>query len=465
VLLRAQLTVRRRPAQNGPSPAIAHAKARLDAGEVDAAISLCEAAIARRPRDAWALQLLGVALLMKGRWADAVEPLRRSAAAKPDNAEFVANHGMALIATGDFAGAEPLLREAIAIAPDFPPAHWHLANVLTALGRFEEALAAFDRACAVAPVEVAPRIGRATVLLRLGRFAEGWRAYLDRPAVAPVAARYRRTPLPANLAGRHVVVEGEQGIGDELSFLRFAEGLRRRGAQVTYLADPRLVAMIGRAAIVDEVRSQDDDPGDLDFRVAVGDLPWLLGAGDADPPPPFPIPPLQDREWTILARLKSFGPPPWIGLTWRAGSVGDAFTGNLFGLREVPLDRLASAVRGIDATPVIVQRLPRAGEIATLEALLGRRVLDLSSLNDDLEAMLALMGLLDLYICVSNTNLHLGAAQARPAAVLVTNPPDFRWMMRADVCPWFPHARAYCQALDGSWTSAFAALRQDLRGG
>lgn len=97
--------------------------------------------------------------------------------------------------------------------------------------------------------------------------------------------------------------------------------------------------------------------------------------------------------------------------------------------------------------------------------MMGRRLLDLSSLNDDLEAMLALMGLLDLYVCVSNTNLHLIAAQARPALVLVTNPPDFRWMMRDGACPWFPDIRACCQGPDGDWTPAFAALKQHLAGG
>ena len=109
-----------------------------------------------------------------------------------------------------------------------------------------------------------------------------------------------------------------------------------------------------------------------------------------------------------------------------------------------------------------VQRQPAAGELAAFAAALGRPAADLSPLNDDLEAMLALCGELDDLVCVSNTNVHLRAALGRTSRVLVPAPPEFRWMTEGGESPWFPGTRVYRQASDGDWDAALCALTRDL---
>ena len=92
----------------------------------------------------------------------------------------------------------------------------------------------------------------------------------------------------------------------------------------------------------------------------------------------------------------------------------------------------------------------------------GRAVIDLSAANEDLESILALIGLLDEYVCVSNTNVHLRAAQGAACRVLVPNPPEFRWGAEGAESPWFPGTRVYRQAPDGGWDAALAALAAEL---
>ena len=66
--------------------------------------------------------------------------------------------------------------------------------------------------------------------------------------------------------------------------------------------------------------------------------------------------------------------------------------------------------------------------------------------------MLALLALLDDYVGVSNTNMHLRAGVGKPARVLVPSPPDWRWMMNhARTSPWFPGFSIYRQSLRGDW--------------
>ena len=96
------------------------------------------------------------------------------------------------------------------------------------------------------------------------------------------------------------------------------------------------------------------------------------------------------------------------------------------------------------------------------ESVRALRHFQLTALNEDLEGMLALVDLLDDYVCVSNTNFHLRAVRGRVGRVLAPNPPEFRWMAEGEESPWFPGTRVYRQTTNHDWNPAFAALERDL---
>jgi hypothetical protein len=76
--------------------------------------------------------------------------------------------------------------------------------------------------------------------------------------------------------------------------------------------------------------------------------------------------------------------------------------------------------------------------------------------------MAALLSLVDEYVGVSNTNMHLRAGVAKAARVLVPFPPEFRWMNRGDEVPWFPGFTVYRQSSAHEWQPALARLGKDL---
>ncbi len=181
----------------------------------------------------------------------------------------------------------------------------------------------------------------------------------------------------------------------------------------------------------------------------------MTEAGDI--PPSVEVPVLPERSAEMRARLDGLGPPPYIAVTWRAGVQKRRLLSKI-----APLGRLAAALQVVKGTIVVVQRNPAAGEVGKFAAALGRDAHDLTALNEDLEAMLALVDLLDDYVCVTNTNFHLRAVRGRASRVLVPQPPEFRWMAEGDESPWFPGTRVYRQTTAGDWDPAFAALASDL---
>ena len=120
-------------------------------------------------------------------------------------------------------------------------------------------------------------------------------------------------------------------------------------------------------------------------------------------------------------------------------------------------------MRGVHGTLLALQRNPQPGEIEELSSRAGRPVHDLTALNEDLEAMLALLALVDDYIGVRNTNMHLRAGTGRTARVLVPRPAEWRWLIAGDESPWFPRFRIYRQKPDGDWGAAFDRLKHDLQ--
>lgn len=198
-------------------------------------------------------------------------------------------------------------------------------------------------------------------------------------------------------------------------------------------------------------------PADLAYCAA--DLPHLLAANDAPATPPsIVLAPLPDRVEAIRARLAAAGPAPYIGLTWRAGiQQRDRLS------KIVPQDAISTALRGIEATPIALQRMPAESEIDTLANDIGRPVADFTDLNDDLEDMLACVGLIDDYVCVSNTNVHLRAACGLPSGVLVPHPPEFRWMSTGEESPWFPNCPLYREDYRNGWAIAAEKLANDLK--
>jgi hypothetical protein len=229
--------------------------------------------------------------------------------------------------------------------------------------------------------------------------------------------------------------------------------------------------------------------------VLVGDLPHLLGKTDSssypppaasrpapgaaahgemklprrlrvffpEVPPPLALAALPHSLQQVRRTLAELGPPPYLGLSWRAGTAPEQQRGAAWMLyKDAPLERLGSAVRGVNGTLLALQRKPMTGEIDEIASCAGRPVHDVTALNEDLEAMLALLALIDEYVGVSNTNMHLRAGAGRTARVLVPRPTEWRWMSSGDASPWFPGFRIYRQGSDGDWGAAFERLARDL---
>lgn len=424
------------------------------------AIAPLRRALVADPLNAMTLNSLGIALQETLQVEESLSVLRRALEIAPQASIIRVSYGNALKKSGRYDEAIGEFQQALRLRPAVAEVHSHIGTCHEGMMRYDDAIAAYDEALRLKPDYRRAQHNRGMALLTVGRFKSGWRDYAGRDLREDLAAGSLRAPHgPDDIANRHILILGEQGLGDEIFFLRFQPELTRRGAaRISAMVSSKIKSLIERVGGFDVLVNGARRPL-ADTVIAAGDLPLVLRMSSVDQvPPSLRTQPLPERDAEIATRLAALGPPPYIGVTWRAGTADRL--GALYKL--APLAEIGAALAGLPGTLIALQRLPEAGEIAALASAAGKPVHDLTALNDDLEGMLALLARLDDYVCVSNTNVHLRAMVGRTCRVLVPAPPDFRWMAEGDESPWFPGSRVYRQTAARQWGGALAALKRDL---
>lgn len=463
------------------------------AGRTDEAESLLRKLLKRQPSPQARMQL---AALCKesGRLDEAARLYALVADANPQDMDARFNLGCVLLELKDHAGAERVLGQVVRQDPQDCQAWTNLGESLHRQDRLDEAEQAYRRALALKPdssrvwkllasirmfsndeagVEAVFRqalqalphdsrleLGLATTLLARERWEEAWQHYLYRNDYKTGQVSAMPEPI-TDWRGKKVVLRFDQGLGDELMFLRFLRRLKEQGAHVAYYTPEKLVPLLRGHPLIDEVIEEGEPFPSGNIGLMTSDLPIVLAVNKTeDIPAPFPLVPDAARKQALREKLQFFGPAPCIGVTWEGGKRDDDFAMH----KLVEPAKLGALLGGIKATIVLLQRNPEQQDMAAFLAALGRPALDMTALNDNLPGMLALLDELDDYVGVSNTNMHLRASLGKAARVLLPFPAEWRWLAEDKPTPWLPGFVTYRQGNDRDWQPVLEKLQQDLIG-
>jgi tetratricopeptide (TPR) repeat protein len=420
------------------------------------------AAIARAPGHGAAYRNLGVALKELGRLEEALAALDRAVALRPDDAEAHNNRAVILEELGRFAEALTAIDRALELRPAYAEAHANRGAILVDLRRFAEALDSHDRALGLAPGDIGAEWNRSLALLSLGRMREGWalheRRWNIRGAQTPRAtSRPRWTGAPGQeIAGRTILLWGEQGLGDQIQFARFAALVAARGAQVLLETAPRLAPLLdGLAGVARVVRSDARVPDEaFDFHCPLMSLPAVLGTELSTIPADIPF--LRVPEPARARWAATLGPAsrPRVGIAW-SGNPAHANDAR----RSIPLSRLG-ALLGAPVEWIGLQRELRDSDRAALHALPQLR--HSGAAIADFTDTAALCAACDLVIAVDTSVAHLAGALGRPLWILLPFNADWRWLHDRVDSPWYPTARLHRQERPGDWDGTLARVADDL---
>ncbi len=470
------------------------------------AIMLADAVVRLRPDDAAARFHLGYALQLANRHRDALAHYRHAMTIDPDFPLLKNNLAAALRVSGgdpdeafallesaaesnpsdsltwinlvtarrdrlDLDGALDAGFRAVKLAPDNAQALNNLALVLREAQRWDEAEQYAEAACERSPCEPAMRSNLALLYLIRGNYAAGWPAHEARwegsaelRGARPVFPRPQWQGEP--LAGKTVLVWGEQGMGDLMQFCRYipmlAARVHREGGHVIWNSFPQMGALLLRSLgeHIDGYTAGGgvDSLPPFDYEIPLLSLPHVLGVHDE----------------TLASTVPYLRPDTAASAAWRARLAGEkrlkvglVWTGNASHqrnpFRRVGWERYADKLSGIDGVAFYSLQPGAANDVSAARAA-GLTMVDYTAGFASFDDTAAFIAELDLVITICTSVAHLSGALGQRTWVLLDVNPHWPWLLERRDSLWYPSTVLYRQRAFAQWDAVLDEVARDLAG-
>ena len=439
--------------------------------------------IAMEPKAHQGYNNLGSVLRDQQRFDESIDVLRNAIYQFPDNAELWNTLGSVAMEQSSVGEARIFYEEALRLDPTMARTYHNVAYALAHTGPLPESLSYYDKALKLMgkhPDAVEARHGRSQVLLALGRLEEGfadWEIRHDK--------RFRGSFIYAisaprwegqDLAGKRMLVMGEQGLGDEILFAcGYHDLIEKLGptGKLVITSDSRLTTLFQRSFPEAEIRLYTNRRHNAK---GVRICPWLNDETAVDYFSPngstlrFLKPTVEsfntDRPLLIpdparvaywRSKIEALGGDLHVGLCWRSmvmtGSRRKYFS---------PLDDWAPVLQRPGVTFINLQYGDCADELAYFAERHGVTVHNFPEidLKNDLDDLAALGRALDLVISAPTASGAISAATGVETWMVTI---CYSWtQLGTDHYPFYPNCRGFWPERYGDWPSVMKQMAEAL---
>jgi tetratricopeptide (TPR) repeat protein len=475
----------------------------LAAGRYGDAVKIARSILDDDPEHSAALYLLGRVSLKVHGFDTAAGLFAKAAAAGGGEPRNHLGLGEALVALKKYDQAALSLRLAGRLAPDCDglaaawrdlerrcrevlvcdgqdmAANFALGQVLKAMGRGDEGLVHHRRALKYNPGYALTDPHDGPKLLAAGKIEEGWAEFEWRSTIGSIGPFTEMVWKGEDLAGRTILVWGEQGIGEQILFADCIADVIAGAGKVIIEVDERLVPLFARsfrdAVVHGEARFQGGEPvswtaigwldehGPVDFFIPQGSLPRFFRRTLASFPGRRSILTASPQGVAFWRRrLEGLGPGRKVGVAWRSVLMTEkraAF--------YPPLDAWAPLFALPGTEFVAVQANLEEAERSEIERrfAITLHAFDDIDLADDLDGSAALLSSLDAVVS-ADTYLPMLAAAVGTATWRVTRSLKKKdWsFLGAERYPWFPAMTVHFGETNDELTAIFERIARQLRG-
>lgn len=447
------------------------AKLLWDENKVDEAWEIVQAILARNPYEPIALQMGGHIYEKAGNMPVAYHLFKQATEQGPRDGTGWLNFGRVAEELWRTPEAERSYAKALKYADRDETVRCTYGN-LSALcidnARYEEAIQWGEKCLERWPddAQVLANIGFAK--LGLKQWHDGWKCYRN---ILGTDMRtkivYGDEPEWDGSPDKTVVLYGEQGIGDEVSFASMVPDAIKVSKKVILDCDIRLANLFARSfpqARVYGTRKVRPHttakwaPEDrqIDASLAIGQIgEYFRTDPSMCPGTPYLVPdPERLLMWRSLWATKK---KPVIGIAWNGGIPRTGAH-----LRRWTLDDLLPILSAVDAHWVVLEYKPAGADLEVFKAKhpeIDIKEYPHATLTKDYDDTAALVASLDMVFCVQTAVAHLGGALGVPTWVCVPPCSQWRYGTEGETIPWYNCVRVIRQE-KGQWN--FKQIAEEL---
>lgn len=384
------------------------------AWRLEQALDAYRRCLAAAPEDVRALNNMAVTLQHLDRYGEAIELLERLHHDHPRSVEFLANLAHSLKQERRLTESRRALVRAMALAPGDGGLHFAVALLLLLIGDLPAGFAVYER-----------RDNKQA----LRRNARQW--------------RFKDVWDGRVVAGKRYLLAAEQGLGDFLQFVRYAQAFAENGASVRVDCHGELRRLMRTTEWVADIGARAFDRVELAMS-----MPHRLGTTGNTipnrvpyirPPADGPVLPPDDRLTVGLVHAGNPNYPrgerrhcPVAALAPLLRVDGCRFVSLMIGRHN---DRLAASPEGAAVLTVPI------GDFADTARIAAQT---------------------DLVISIDTSTAHLAGAMAIPVWILLHYACDWRFGLDDGGTPWYPTARLFRQQRPGDWDGVIATVTRHL---
>jgi tetratricopeptide (TPR) repeat protein len=432
-------------------------------GQMRGATACYGRALAIDPKTVAAYHNMGNAWVALREYRKAEECFRRTLDLEPKQARPFNSLGNALFNQRRDDEAAACYRRAIELEPDYGVAHTNLGNVLMRLGDGPGMIRHYERAVELDPTSAGGHYNLALAWLRQGRYRESWPHHEWRWDFRELHLRKRRFAQPqwkgealgGALHGDTILLHAEQGLGDTLQFVRYAQLVAERGRRVVLEVQPPLKRLLKNLPGIDQVIAQGEALPEFDLHCPLMSLPLAFGT-TLETIPGQSAYVRADGAEVEAARRRWKGEGLRVGIAW-AGNPQQRSDDQ----RSMPLRSLLPLMEVPGVSWFSLQKGPGAQQMQGLREEFA--VADASSACRDMAESAGLIATLDLVISVDTSIAHLAGAMGAAVWVALPRLADWRWMDECEDSPWYPTARLFRQKSSGDWRALVERMREELQ--
>lgn len=401
---------------------------------------------------------------------EALQDFVHALALDPTHIDALCNQSAIHKNRGDFAQAKACLEQALRIAPAQANILLNWGNVQLDQQDWSGALQHYNAALQLEPDNAAAHMNLGITQLLLGQFDTAWEHYewrwqtdllkMDQSSPAFPGQRWDGTQP---IAGQHILLFWEQGLGDTLQFARYASALQAHGARVTLEVQAPLAEVLRTLPGSPKVITRISERPAADLHCPLLSLPLCFQRAGLPPPTSsqyLRADPLRIEQWKYRLQNK--------GVDLTRPRVGWVCSGNPDHSndrrRSLPLAQLLPALTEVPGLQLVsLQKELRADD---RQWLAEHPQADFQFWGDELKDFAdtaALCACMDLVISVDTSVAHLAAALGIPCWILLPSNPDWRWRLEGETSAWYDSVRLYRQSASSTWSEVLTPLRTDVQ--
>ncbi|KAA1261509.1 Tetratricopeptide repeat protein [Rubripirellula obstinata] len=445
------------------------------AGNIDAAETVYRDVIDQDPKNADAHVYLGIALFDRRHFQESADHYRTAIQLRHQFPIAWNNLGNSLRLLGQVEESDRCFEEALIQQPRYLSALKNRGSLWLWSGEIERGLHWYQQGLAIDPDNAELHRNLGVIELLRGNYSVGWREYRWRWKMPGLQRPKTHATHWAGqeLIGKTFLLYPEQGLGDAIQFVRVAKQLKSLGAEVILQCSPKLIDLFSSTTTslgVDRLVQDTGASPPTDYHASMIDVVDTLfsqtgkmcfgrdlftdGAGY------LCVSEALMEYWRLwFDGQQDAGRKLRIGINWQGNPEHHADV-----YRSAPLavfEPLAS--------------LPNV-QLFNLQFGHGSEQLDscdfaskILRLPDDVDSQsaftdtVAIIAGLDHVVTTDTAIAHLaGAVGEVPVHLMLSQVPDWRWLLDGDRTEWYPTTTLYRQQNFGRWDDVMARIVEQI---